>query len=314
MPSSSCRPSSSRSGAVLLFVLVCLLALSGFVILSSGKASREALEARRLAAEYQAALLAESLLEQARALILEDKDTLTDTLEDPWADPVIGETYAMTIEPCNARLNLNEAATDLRTQETIKRLLEKRNIDTSALDYLLDWLDADTDEERITGSEQGAYVRKWPQYTPRNGDVTVPCEILLVQGFEDLDRQWVEGFFTVWSEKKININFVSQELFEAYLPEIANAWTQVEQWRLDEGFRTKSDLTEAIPQLEGDDDLWKTVSDSTSLSGNLFLVSIEVQLPFIYERRRYIIERNPILPDKSPDMVMGSIITTISTD
>lgn len=297
-----------------MFVLVCLLALSSMVILSSGKASREALDARRLVSEYQADLLAESLVERARNLILQDKDTLTDTLEDPWAEPVVGETFTMLIEPCNARLNINETLDDARVQDTVKRLVGDENLGVEAVEHLLDWLDPDEDEERIPGSEQNAYMRKWPKYKPRNDEMPVPDEILLVAGFENLNRQWVDKYLTVWSDKNININFISQELFEAYLPEIAADWTQVEQWRLGEGFRTKSDLIEALPQLEGDGELWTTISNAISLSGNLFRVTIEIHLPFVYERRRYILKRNPILVDRAPEVVRGDVLETIPTE
>lgn len=315
MPCCSSKPKTSRQqGAVLLFALVCLLALSSMVILSAGKASREALDARRLASEYQADLLAESLVERARNLILQDKDTLTDTLEDPWVEPIVGENYSILIEPCNAWLNINEALDDERVQDAVKRLVEDKNISADAIDYLLDWLDTDSDEERIPGSEGKAYARKWPKYKPRNDEMPVPDEILLIQEFEDLPDGWVDAFLTTWSDKNININFVSRELFEAYLPEIATDWTQVEQWRLSEGFHSKSDLIKALPQLEGDGELWTTVSNAISLSGNLFRVTIEIQLPFVYERRRYILKRNPILVDRAPKVVRGDVLETIPTE
>jgi general secretion pathway protein K len=308
------KPGNEKKGAVLLFALVCLLALSSLVILSVGKASREAVEARRLAAEYQADLMAESLLDIGRELLRLDKDTLSDTPDDPWASPYADDEFAMVIEPCNARLNLNEALYDERVLETLKRLLENTGVHPDNTEFLLDWLDTDSKEERVTGSEEGSYTKTWPKYRPRNGDMPVPDEILLVNGFSGLGRDWIEDRLTVWSQKQINLNFVSKELFEAYLPEIAADWNRVLEWRESEGFQTKGDLTEALPALEGDADLWKTVSDAISLRSNFFRITIEIQLPFIYERRRYIVERNPILIDKLPEVVRGDVLEILPAE
>jgi general secretion pathway protein K len=311
----SCRrKAEARSGAVLLFSLVCLLALSGIVILSVGKASREAVEARRLAAEYQADLLAESVLSLAREIIRRDKDSVADTPDDPWVEPVEGEDFELLIEPCNARLNLNDAVEHERTGETIITMMEEAELEPDNIDYLLDWLDKDLDEERITGSESRSYFKVWPRYRPRNGAMPVPEEILLVRGFEDVDREWLEKFFTVWGKKNININFVSRELFEAYLPEIASDWPQVENWRESQGFRSKDDLMEALPALEADAELWKTVSDAVSINSIFFRVTIEIRLPFVYERRRYIVERNPILVDKLPAVLRGDVLEVIPAE
>ena len=305
---------NSSRGAVLLFALVCLLALSSLVILSVGKATREAVEARRLAAEYQADLMAESLLDIGLELLRMDKDTLSDTPGDPWASPYADDEFAMIIEPCNARLNVNEVLYDERALQTLKRLLENTDIHPDNTEFLLDWLDGDSEEERVTGSEEGSYSGRWPKYKPRNDDLFVPDELILVNGFSGLDREWVENFLTVWSEKQINLNFVSKELFEAYLPEIAVDWSRVLEWRENQGFQTKGDLTEALPELEGDADLWKTVSDAISLRSNFFRITIEIQLPFVYERRRYIVERNPILIDKLPEVVRGDVLKIAPND
>jgi general secretion pathway protein K len=295
---------------VLLLALVCLLALSGIAVLASKRASQESLDARYLAAEYQADLLAESLLDRARELILEDADTLADTPADPWAQGFEGEGYKVVIEPCNARLNLNRILEDERSEDALRRLLESEEVPPDNVEYLKDWIDADL-IGRIPGAEDSAYDKVSPVYRPRNDLLESPEEALLVHGLGEISADWLRGKCTIWSTSLININFVSEEVFEAYVPELDGRFGRIEAWRRSKGFQNKGEFTEALPELEGDDALLKLMTDSFAVNSGFFRVSIEIQLPFVYEKRRYIVERNAFLADRPPEVLRGDVTAVL---
>jgi len=304
-----CRRPASR-GAVLVLTLVILMAVAAMVVESVRGTYESSLEARRLAAEYQADLLAESLLDAAKALLIAgDEEANADIPKEEWAEPVEARdgSYKMRITPCNSRLDLNRLADNTRLDEAVRTLLEDNGKSADAASALLDWTDADTEPSQ-SGAERNAYLQNNLDYKPKNGALDTVEEALLVLGWQDVDLNFLRNHFTAWSSKEPNINFCNKNVFEAYLPEIADSWAEVRSYRKRHGFTSKDDLKTAIPDLEDDPALWKEISDAVSLQSWYFEVVIEVRLPLVYELRRYILLRKLILANLAPSVIRCDVL------
>jgi general secretion pathway protein K len=77
----------------------------------------------------------------------------------------------------------------------------------AAIDSLHDWRDSD-DLVRLNGAENDTYESLEPPYTPRNGNITEPAEIFLINGIKEISGNFKpEAIFTVNNKKgKINFN------------------------------------------------------------------------------------------------------------
>ena len=301
-----------RQGAVLIMTLLLLLAAVSMVFHFSSLTLRQATEARFLAAEYQADLLAESVLEIARTRLADDDNLTYDSPDDKWSKRVQEDNWTLRITPCNALINANALLDDERMQTAVETLLRDKSHPLTLLDNLLDWVD-DELSERNFGSENLLYSRRWPPYRPRNADLETPEELLLVHGWDAVPRNWLESHFTAWSKDNVNINFVPEDIFKALLPELANQWDVIDAWRRDKGFQSKADLQEAMPFLRDDLNLWNEVIAAVAVKSTYFQAVIEVRLPFVYEKRRYLLYRAPLLLSRAPQVIRGDVLAVRPT-
>lgn len=294
-PNNTC--SSSERGAALIFVLVCLLAVAGLVLAGAKAAFKGVTETRMLEAEYQADLLADSLLDAAREYMLLDEKEHSDTLQEPWAQPLEGPNFRIIIEPCNARLNLGGLLTSNRTQDALEELIDRLESPDQDMAVLLDFMDMDS-QERVAGSEGPLYhqtdqsTRRIVLTGPLNHALEAPEQLFLVPGWEKSDPDWVAQSFTLWDDpEKININFANQDVFEAFLPELAVYWSDIKAWREKNGFTSVDQLRKAVTALENDDELYNEMIRYISVSSSFFRVTVEVIQPLVYIQRRYILSR-----------------------
>lgn len=296
-------------GAVLIITLVILLVIASLVSRDSLLTYKNNRLSRRLIAEYQAQLVAESLVRLAQErLVSGDIDALADTMQEEWAKPVTDESsYILTIEPCNARLDLNRTLDDQRIRDAAYQLLASAHAPDLAFDALMDWIDPDGTPRR-PGLEGSEYQRSKVGYLPKNDRLETVEEALLVYGWEKIDKDWLRKNFTAWSGHNINLNFCSREAFAAYLPELLPYWNEVVRYRARQGFRMPEDLQQAIPILRNDLVLWKTVLDAISFKSQYFYATIEVWSPFIYEKQRCVLARNVLLPKSMPKVIRCDVL------
>lgn len=293
----------------MIITLLVLLAIASLVARGSLQTYYSSRDARRLASEYQIQLLADSLLLLAQErLVLGDTDTTADTPQEGWALPLTdGKSYRLIIEPSNSRLDLNKSVENLRIQEAAARLLHEAHIGEAALDALMDWIDADATPRR-PGLEDGEYLQSRVGYLPKNDRLETVEEALLANGWTIFDRDQLRKYFTVWTAHNLNLNFCDFDVFKAYLPEMVPYWEDISRYRAERGFRTSEDLLAAVPALKNDLNLWKTVLDAVSFKSQFFLVTIEVWSPFLYEKRRGVLARNPLLPKLAPKVVRSDVL------
>lgn len=279
-----------QRGAALIFVLVALLALAGVVFSNAEYTWKEARDVRALAGEYQADLMAESGLELVKKMIALDADAKSDTPAELWTMSLTEQELTITITPCNAKLDLN-GISDARVLSAVTKLLEDKGLKSDTAMVMADFVDKDN-KERVSGSERRMYDETWPKYTPKNEPLETMEEISLAAGWEKIDPQWIEEHFTVWTKdtNKINLNFISKELFMAFLPELAFAWEEINTKRNSGGFKNVSELRRVVPVLAVDDKLYTGIIRYVTVKSEYLQAVIEVKTPFVYEKRRYILQ------------------------
>ena len=276
----------------MLLVLVCLLGLMSVVLASMESSFKQSYGARLLEAEIQADMRADAALDVVGDLLQHDLDEHSDSLEEPWVTPWHYGDVSFTISPCNARLNLNFVLDANRTRSAVETLVRQERRSPQSVLQLQDWLDSDRDE-RVFGSEGKGFAHLGRTYRQRDGDLKTVEEILLVDGWQDASPDWIRENFTVWSaQSRLNVNFASEDVFKAYLPELADDWDRFERWRTNHGGLTDiSQLQKAIPTLARDVDLYTSVLPLLTLATTTFRVIIEVDAPLVYVKRRYIVSR-----------------------
>jgi len=301
------NPASSQSGAVLVLVLVCLLALTGVVLAMLDHTFHEAREPVFLSKEYQAGLMAEAGLEVAKEMLLEDEDDLSDTPRDPWAEPWVDAEHGLkiVITPCNALLDLNTLKpeeADNRAQNATRIMLNNKGLAPENLESLLDWLDADGNK-RLHGAERSAYILALKEYTPRNGPLNRPEEALLVLEWETVDPAWLAERFTVWGDSEINLNFASEELITAFLPELEDYFVPIKSFRELNGFTSISELDDIIGV-----DLRNEIDEYVTISSNYFMVVVEAKAASWVEQRRYVVKRDLGDPQDPISVVSSDVL------
>lgn len=132
----------------------------------------------------------------------------------------LGGTYAVRLVSEGARLNIN-AVLKTENREVLQRLFERWDVpDTeasTAVDSLLDWVDADP-HTRLNGAEEDFYRQKSPHSKfPLNRPFATVEEMSFVRGMDAVAARkpdWQDAF-TVWSEGRLDLNDASSDLIEA---------------------------------------------------------------------------------------------------
>ncbi|MGE4298411.1 MAG: general secretion pathway protein GspK [Desulfovibrionaceae bacterium] len=276
----------------MILVLVCLLGLMGIVLASQEQAFKQSYDARLLEAEMQADTEADAALLVVDDLLRHDLTGASDAVDEPWATPWRQGDLTITITPCNARLNLNQVLGGNRTRTAVEELLHDARRPVKGVLLLQDWIDDDR-EERVFGSEGKGFAHIGRAYQQRDRQLQTLEEVLLVDSWEDADPEWVREHFTVWStDNRLNVNFVPENVFKAYLPELASEWLSLEHWREREGgLKNISELQLAIPVLASNVELYTATLPLVTVKSTTFRVIIEVDAPLVYVKRRYIVSR-----------------------
>lgn len=166
-----------------------------------------AMTARRAAAtfEFDQAILVSQGAEAIAAYGLQQtaKGNYADTdASQPWATQVPpmevtpGVTLEVSMEDLQGRFNVNElVGTDGNTPNTaaiaaFQRLLQSVGLEPKWADYLVDWIDKNTDPMFPDGAEDSVYMELDPPYRTPNMPITSTSELMALPGFTrtDFDR------------------------------------------------------------------------------------------------------------------------------
>ena len=189
------RPRRQQRGVALL---IAILLVAFGTIIAAAMAYDNAMTARRAAATFefdQALLVAEggeSLAAYALQQTFKENPTFIGPGQ-PWTTPVQpsevtpGVTLEPSLEDLQGRFNINDLVlTDGNQPNTaaiaaFQRLLTMLNLDPKLTDYVVDWIDKNT-EPMNDGAEDSVYMEMDPPYRTPNLPITSTSELLAMPG------------------------------------------------------------------------------------------------------------------------------------
>lgn len=194
-------------GVALLLALLVLALLVALILEFDGEARREYRDAAAFRDNFKAQTLTRAAIQAARAVLQQDfiKDKKSgeayDAPTDLWAMPIknyaIGDGFlSAQIEDERGKLNLNDLAAapgdELQKKTKIqrfKRLFELLQLSPDLVDALVDWVDADENQEPA-GAESMYYQSQRPAYRAANTPLGGFGDLRLIKGFtpEIVDR------------------------------------------------------------------------------------------------------------------------------
>ncbi|MGE0113566.1 MAG: type II secretion system minor pseudopilin GspK [Steroidobacteraceae bacterium] len=192
---------SQRGVALIMAVLIVALA----TMLAVSVASDGYMDQRRTSTvmlmdqAYEMGLGAEALAAET----LQDDNAKTDSLNEPWATPIIlpvddgaGEIRGH-LDDLQGRFNVNNLlnADGTRNEQGVRqfqRLLELLGIDIKYATITLDWIDADSNPEFPDGAEDTVYTAQTPAYLTPNMPITRTSELMSEVGMKTEDYRKLE--------------------------------------------------------------------------------------------------------------------------
>jgi general secretion pathway protein K len=273
---------------VLTLLVLTLLVVTG---LELNRAARvEATLAGNFRDLTQAACIARSGVEVARALIQGD-DPAYDALDERWAQfemisalssrffPEGYFTGRITDE--DSRFNPGgildaNGNVDLKKKDQLERLLGLLGRPADWTDALMDWLDPDH-QVRGRGAERDFYLTLKKPYPAKNGPLDTLEELLLVKGVDPSILQGKEGleglrnYLTVHSGGKININTASLPVLMSLSPKVDEGLARAAvSHRSQKPFKSPEDLR-SVPGWET---VFPLVSSEITVRSNFFSVEV----------------------------------------
>lgn len=224
--------STSECGAALVTVLLAITLLTVTVVEFAYSTQIDQHLAYNALRSLQTSYLARSGVNLALVVLQRDaRASGIDALNEDWARPLpplpVGEgAVTLRVIDEQGKLNLNtlrngNGTINMQWRQVAERLFLLRGLDSSLLDPLLDWLDAD-DFPEPRGAESNFYLRQTPAYTVRNGAMLTLGELSRVTGFTPAIRQRLEEVITVLpgNTTKINENTAPREVLAALFPSV----------------------------------------------------------------------------------------------
>ena len=203
--------SRSQRGSSLLLVLWAIMLMSFSIIGLVNHLSRGLDESIHAEKEFRARLL----LQSARVLAAHPSIERGDPLLRQWVSPVASYEIALTTE--GTHLAINQLATSGTQRRFAQRLFEKWGLDArkaqTLTDSITDWIDTN-DRPRPQGAEREFYLPLGRPDFPYNRPFDNIDDLLLVRGFEDLDRirpDWRQ-YFTLFGDGTIDLHMASAEM------------------------------------------------------------------------------------------------------
>ncbi len=175
----------------------------------------------RLYIQNRACLLIFSCINLSMSVL--EKDTNGwDYMGDAWANippiPVYNGEVLIKIFPTNSKIDINlmfSSRKDLsqRVERAVAKIFASHGIGSNMLRNIKGWVKKDMNYNVSLSKSQ------YPFYPPRGKVFYSLKEIDFVKGASNFSETF-HNYFTVNGSSKININFASKQVLEAYLPEL----------------------------------------------------------------------------------------------
>ncbi|WP_319777828.1 type II secretion system protein GspK [Maridesulfovibrio sp.] len=289
------RDKNSR-GVVLVIVLVLFMALSGLTLMTIEVSSRGAVEASRVRNEYEAGFKAEEALYMVYDILKDDNTPFSDTPREEWARKWEDDGLVIQITPCDSKININkliESSDSKRALSILSNLLP-RGADVKTMAGSLAVWTGKSVNSKLKKIDSFFYASQSPSYAPRGGKLQVPEELLLVRGWEDLGREWVDDNVTVWGSGKININFVSRSLLNALFPDLGKGVERIIHWRSTRGFTDISQVL-SVAGLDSGSTLYMNMMAELGVKSEIFEARVSATVGDCTLVKRYVVLRSNAL-------------------
>ncbi len=297
----------NSKGVVLVLVLVIFMALSGLTLMTIEVSSRGAIEASRMRSEYDAHFIAEEVLNLIFDKIRDDNTPFSDTSTERWAGMWQDGNVSYLVRPCNSKMNLNNLAklNDNKKVLSIMRTLLPSGVDVPRLLGSLGGWVGKPINPALDKMDRLYYASQYPSYAPSQDLLEAPEEILLVSGWKDFDRQWVDDTFTVWGDENLNINFASKEILLAYFPKLTRKIHSIIHWRDTRGFTDLSQVL-AVAGIAADSALYREMLTVLTVRSSFFEAIVTAEVSGCRVVKRYIISRPEAFETKLPKLINQS--------
>ncbi|OEU70958.1 MAG: transposase [Desulfovibrio sp. S3730MH75] len=294
----------NSKGVVLVLVLVIFMALSGLTLMTIEVSSRGAIEASRMRSEYDAHFIAEEVLYLVFEKIRDDNTPFSDTSTEEWAGRWEDDNVSYVVRPCNSKMNLNKLAklNDNKKVLSIMRTLLPGGVDVPRLLGSLGGWVGKSVNPALDKMDRLYYASQYPSYGPPRNSLKAPEEILLVSGWKDFDREWVDDTFTVWGDENVNINFASREILLAYFPKLARKIDSILHWRDTRGFTDLSQIL-TVAGIAADSDLYREMLTLLTVRSSYFEVIVTAEATGCRVVKRYIISRPETFQTQMPKLI-----------
>lgn len=202
---------------------------------------------------------AESLAHEVLKLDLEAGPV--DHLAEEWAVPlppftVQGGVIEGQLEDLQGRFNVNNLITPAGTPDeasvlVFRRLLELLGIEPVLTEYIIDWIDPDTEVSFPEGAEDDAYTSLAPAYRPPNAPITTISELRAVSGVDDEVFRLLEPHVAALPiGTAININTATPLLLAALSEDISLFDAQsMAEGRIEAPFQTLDEIRDDVDPL-----------------------------------------------------------------
>ncbi len=149
--------------------------------------------------EYEAGFMAEEALYVVYDC-LKMINSFSDTSREEWAKKWNDDGLEVEIVPCNSKINVNTLITSVdrkRALEILRNILPQGSDFKTMAGSLGVWIGKNIDP-KLEKFDKFFYASQLPSYSTRRSKLKLPEEILLVRGWGDLGRDWVDENITVW--------------------------------------------------------------------------------------------------------------------
>lgn len=272
----------NNRGTVLIYVLIIISFSVAIAFLINENSTNNYEATYDLYFHNQAYIYANSNLDIIKSFFEIDDDAYDSPL-DLWANipPINVENGVInfTITPINSKININllgeEGDTDInvRIVDAVETILEDENINSITPGIIKDWIDKDN-EPTDDGREEYTYDRNGLIYKIKNKPLDTIMELAYIDNYDTYKK--LKYYFTTLDEdKKININFCSDKVLKAYLPELSSYIQDLIDYRRNNEYKDISDIRKA--SYISDDEYVKAVNFLT-VKSNSYYIKIIVKL------------------------------------
>ena len=272
----------NNKGSVLIYVLIVISFTVAIALLINENATNNYEATYDLYFHNQSYIYAISSLEIIKNFFEIDDDSYDSQL-DLWTNipPINVENSIInvTITPANIKINLNLLAqegdtnTTVRIFDALETIFQEENINNLTPGIIKDWIDEDN-EPADDGREEYSYDNYGFVYKIKNKPLDTIMELAFIDNYNSYHK--LKDYFTIVDEdKKLNINFCSDKVLKAYLPELTSYASDLIDYRRNNEYKNISDIREAT--YISDDEYIEAVNYLT-VKSNYYYIKVVVKL------------------------------------